>query len=172
MDSRLTKAYTIPPAQTMIANQTSGSSSPAPQQQQQLQQQIQISVAPKTLTLNGGKAIPLKGSAVKVGGDFRVHIMNDKLNTNFGKLCKVCCYSGGQRGGGVDQLIWELFIGSPIVNFSCCTKFVLLCCFDGTIRFLSIKTGILILPVISLPTPAVLSAFVSVFVGFFKFPVK
>lgn len=55
---------------------------------------------------------------------------------------------------------WETFIGSPIVNFSLCTKFVLICSKDCTVRFLNVRTGIPVLPILNMPSPVIQSVFV------------
>lgn len=57
--------------------------------------------------------------------------------------------------------MWEIFIGSPVVNVCLSSKYVLACSIDGTLRFLDIQTGILVLPIVKLPTAAVQCSFVS-----------
>lgn len=56
--------------------------------------------------------------------------------------------------------MWEIFIGSPVVNVCLSSKYVLACSIDGTLRFLDIQTGILVLPIVKLPTAAVQCSFV------------
>lgn len=83
--------------------------------------------------------------------------VNNNASTTFGPLCKVeCAFGKHQR-----NTLWEMYVGSPVVNFSLSAKYVLICSQDGTIRFVDIKNGILTLPVIKLFSPAILSVFVS-----------
>jgi protein HIRA/HIR1 len=62
--------------------------------------------------------------------------------------------------------LWEIFIGSPVVNFCLCAKYALFCSSDGNIRFVDIKSGVLVLPVLKLFTPAIQSVFVSLIIAF------
>lgn len=76
-------------------------------------------------------------------------------------MCKLfCCLANSPN-----KPIWEIFVGSPVVNFCLSPNYVLACSFDGTLRFLDIKTGILVLPIVKLPTAAVQCGFVSFFFG-------
>lgn len=56
---------------------------------------------------------------------------------------------------------WDTYIGSPVVNFGVCAKYVLICCLDCSVRFLDIRNGTPILPTLHMPKPVVQSVFVS-----------
>lgn len=85
-------------------------------------------------------------------------VQNSSLSTTFGQLCKVSCTSTTITP---TKQYWEIFVGAPIVIFCLCAKYVATCSMDGTIRFLSLRTGILALPIIKIPTAGVQCAFVS-----------
>lgn len=55
---------------------------------------------------------------------------------------------------------WETYIGSPVVNFSLCAKFVLICSKDCTVRFLDVRNGTPVLPILHMPSPVIQSVFV------------
>lgn len=57
---------------------------------------------------------------------------------------------------------WETYIGSPVVNFSLCAKYVLICSKDSTIRFLNVRTGTPALPILHMPSPVIISVFVCI----------
>ncbi|XP_004518837.1 protein HIRA homolog [Ceratitis capitata] len=93
----------------------------------------------------------------KTALDHRVHIHNGYLSTGSGLLAKVTTYNI-TRPTQIEKL-WEILIGSPIVNLNFCNKYVMLCCLDGTLRLVDISTGKAILPVMGLSTAAVQCAF-------------
>lgn len=76
-----------------------------------------------------------------------------------GQLCKISCTS--TTNTPLKQH-WEMFVGSPVVIFCLCAKYVITCSIDGTIRFLNIRNGILVLPTIKIPTAGVQCAFVRI----------
>lgn len=110
----------------------------------------------KLNSLNAGKAAVLKGNPEKTFAEITVKVSNATTNTSFGSLSQIICNNIHNK-----EELWKVNIGSSIVNFSLCQKYVLVCSLNGTIRFLDIKTGICVLPVIKLPTAAVQSAFVN-----------
>lgn len=109
----------------------------------------------KLNSVNAGKAVPLKGVHEKALGEFTVKINNTATNTSFGSLSQITCNNLQTKNE-----LWKINVGSSVVNFSLSQKYVLACSANGTLRFLDIKTGICILPVMKLPTAAVQSAFV------------
>lgn len=109
----------------------------------------------KLNSVNAGKAVPLKGVHEKALGEFTVKINNTATNTSFGSLSQIACNNLQTKNE-----LWKINVGSSVVNFSLSQKYVLACSANGTLRFLDIKTGICILPVMKLPTAAVQSAFV------------
>lgn len=122
----------------------------------------------KLNSANAGKAVPLKGNHEKTLNEFTVKITNATTNTSFGSLSLIACNNIQSK-----TELWKLNVGSSIVNFCLSQKYVLACSLNGTIRFLDLKTGICVFPVIKLPTAAVQSAFVrlstSIFALSFKF---
>ncbi|XP_037028576.1 protein HIRA homolog [Bradysia coprophila] len=108
----------------------------------------------KLNSVNAGKAVPLKGAHEKALGEFTVKISNTATNTSFGSLSLIACNNLQSKNE-----LWKINVGSSVVNFCLSQKYVLACSSNGTLRFLDIKTGICILPVIKLPTAAVQSAF-------------
>lgn len=102
---------------------------------------------------NAGKAAPYKALVEKVNGNNRVEVLNGNVSTAFGQLAKVSCVTAKTKS-------WELFAGSPIVNFCLCAKYVLVCCLDGTVQFVDIKTGLAVLPKLKMLSPAVQCVFV------------
>lgn len=107
--------------------------------------------------LNAGKAVPFTKQNVKQYADFKVKATNGFVNTAYGPLCKMECTSVKSPS----NVFWEFFIGSPVVNFCLSAKYALICSCDGSIRFVDIKTGVLVLPALKLFTPAVQCVFVS-----------
>lgn len=110
----------------------------------------------KLNSVNAGKAVPLKGNHEKTFAEFTVKISNATTNTSFGSLSLISCHNLHNKTD-----LWKVNVGSSIVNFCLSQKYVLACSLNGTLRFLDIRTGICVLPVIKLPTAAVQSAFVS-----------
>lgn len=82
-------------------------------------------------------------------------VQNNFTSTAAGPICKVI-------GFGSNKLPeWETYIGSPVVNFSVCAKYVLICSKDCTVRFLDIRKGTPVLPILHMPSPVIQSVFVS-----------
>lgn len=103
-----------------------------------------------------GNAKPLKGPIIKAVGSLRVQVLNDSASTPIGSLTKITCNTIIVPGN--PKRNWEIFIDSPIVCFSCCTKYVLTCSIDFSIRFLDAACGTLLLPVLCLSSPVTLCA--------------
>uniref|UniRef100_A0A1B0G8R1 Protein HIRA n=1 Tax=Glossina morsitans morsitans TaxID=37546 RepID=A0A1B0G8R1_GLOMM len=89
----------------------------------------------------------------KTALDYRVHVHNGCVHTATGLLAKVTAYRLN-----VGKL-WETYVGSPIVNFNFCSKCVMLCSLDGSMRLLDLHTGSIIMPAISLTTAVIQCAF-------------
>lgn len=109
--------------------------------------------------ISSGKAQPLTGSqCVKMINEFRVQVTNDAYKTPFGQMSKVVCMNMQQAQSG-DRKLWEVTVGSAISSFSICTKFVLIGAMDGTVRFLHIKDGQLLVPILNQASPIFSTAF-------------
>lgn len=108
-----------------------------------------------------GKATALKGPYTKLTTDYRIQILNGCINTTYGQLAKVMCFPISNANNKNIQL-WQIFVGSPIVNFCVCRKYAIICCLNGTLQFLNIKNGILVMPIIKLPSAAIECACVSI----------
>lgn len=150
LDARLTKRVLTAPAKVNIQN------IPKTDSQSKIEQ---IAVLPRPTALTGGKAVALKGVVTKPSGQLRIQVANGTCNTAYGPLCKVSCLNVTKP----DVKIWEIFIGSAAVNISCSFKNVIVCSIDGTIRFFDVLSGILVFPILNLPSPAILCCFVSFF---------
>lgn len=149
LDNRLTKQAPIKsinmPKPAVPSNVPSSSS----------QSKSEESFPLKLNSANAGKAVPLKGSHEKTLCEFTVKITNATTNTSFGSLSLIACNNIHNKNE-----LWKVNVGSSIVNFCLSQKYVLACSLNGTLRFLDIKTGVCVFPVIKLPTAAVQSAFV------------
>ncbi|XP_036343366.1 LOW QUALITY PROTEIN: protein HIRA homolog [Rhagoletis pomonella] len=93
----------------------------------------------------------------KTALDHRVHVHNGYLGTGSGFLAKVTGYNI-QRPAQIEKL-WEILVGSPIVNLNFCHKHVMLCSMDGTLRLMDMHTGRAKMPVISISSAAVQCTF-------------
>ncbi|XP_063701187.1 protein HIRA homolog [Culicoides brevitarsis] len=98
---------------------------------------------------DAGNPKPFTGSLFKVVGNLRITVVNETNQTLIGPLTRVTCTMAEKK-------IWELHIDSPIVIFNCCSRFIMTCSNDGTLRFIETQSGMLLLPVITLATPVVL----------------
>ncbi|XP_016994371.2 protein HIRA homolog [Drosophila takahashii] len=93
-----------------------------------------------------------KSEFVKAALDYRVHVSNGHLKTNLGMLAKVTASDS-------KEMLWEFYVGSPIVNLNLCGKYAMLCSLDGSMRLISMETGCPVFPAISLTSSAVHCAF-------------
>uniref|UniRef100_A0A182VNK0 Protein HIRA n=1 Tax=Anopheles merus TaxID=30066 RepID=A0A182VNK0_ANOME len=168
LDNRLKKMATAPPQKAEPMTVPTD-----PQQQQQQQQQlsapsstIQPAANQKLMdrtrqpaTFPTGKATVIQGHSFKAFGEVRVQIQNNTVKTSYGTLSRVVgVVVTAQR---VERKLWETVVGSPIVCFAVGAKYAIVCSQDHTIRMVDIKTGTPVFPVLSLTSPAVLSAFSS-----------
>lgn len=112
-------------------------------------------VAP-LLRAESGNAKPLKGAIIKAIGSLRVQVLNDSASTPIGSLAKITCNTVLAPGNAKRN--WETHIDSSVVCFACCSKYVLTCSIDFSIRFLDATCGTLLLPVMCLSSPVVLCA--------------
>lgn len=147
LDSRLTK---VAPVKTALIGISSNCSNATPTEYTSSTANIPI----RLTVSNEGKALPYKTRTEKINGNNKVEILNGNVSTAYGPLTKVTCVTTKTKS-------WELLIGSPIVNFCLCAKYVLVCCLDGTIQFIDIKTGVAVLPKLKMLSPAVQCVFVS-----------
>lgn len=150
LDARLTKRVLAAPATANLQN------IPNTNKESKIEQ---IAVLPRPILLTGGKAVALKGIVTKPSGQLRIQVSNGSCNTAYGPLCKISCLNVTKP----DIKIWEIFIGSAAVNISCSFKNVIVCSIDGTLRFFDVSSGILVFPILNLPSPAILCCFVSFF---------
>lgn len=147
MDSRLTKIAPIKTASIGI-NSSSTNATAVPSTSASEDTSVRLRIA------NAGKAVPYHSLVEKLVDNHRVEILNADVRTAYGPLTKVTCVTAKTKS-------WELFVGSPVVNCSVCPKYVLICCLDGTIQFIDIKTGVAVLPKLKMLSPAVQCVFVS-----------
>ena len=119
-------------------------------------------IAIPIVRMNSGKATALTGSqCVKSIGDYRIQVINDSYKTAFGNLSRVACMNINHQQQIDDRKIWEITVGSAISSFSVCTKYVLVGSMDGSVRFINIKNGRLVMPVLNQASPILLTGFVS-----------
>lgn len=147
LDSRLTKVAPIKSASI-------GTTSSSPNAKSAVPTSASADLPVRLIMSNAGKAVPFKNLVEKVNANNRVEILNGNVSTAYGPLAKITCSSAKTKA-------WELFVGSPIVNFSLCAKYALICCLDGTIQFIDIRTGVAVLPKLKMLSPAVQCVFVS-----------
>ncbi|XP_017051908.1 protein HIRA homolog [Drosophila ficusphila] len=93
-----------------------------------------------------------KSEFVKAALDYRLHVQNGHLKTNHGMLAKVTASDS-------KEMLWEFYVGSPVVNLNLCGKYAMLCSLDGSMRLISMETGCPVFPAISLTSSAVHCAF-------------
>ncbi|XP_059615006.1 protein HIRA homolog [Phlebotomus argentipes] len=147
LDSRLTKSI-VPPAKTASLDMPRGEPLPV-----QITAKPEVTNIPRTLT--AGRPEVISGNFVRTVSDLRIQVANAGVKSPFGMLSRVfCCPIATPT-----KTAWEIFLGSSVVNCSACTKCVIVCCSDGTVRFINARTGILTLPIINMPTAIVQSAF-------------
>ncbi|KAL7743061.1 hypothetical protein ACLKA6_005804 [Drosophila palustris] len=88
----------------------------------------------------------------KTAQDYRIHVQNGHLKTGYGMVAKVTAQLSREQ-------LWEMYVGSPVINVNLCSKYVMLCSLDGSMRLLAMSTGCPIFPAISLTSAAVHCAF-------------
>lgn len=116
---------------------------------------------------NAGKARAIAGGqCVKIANDFRVQVFNDSCKTPFGTISRVVCVHLANHQPPADKKAWELVVGSTVTAFSICLKYVLIGASDGSVRLIHIRTGRLVIPILTMEAPIVISSFVSVFLFF------
>ncbi|EDW49387.1 GM17533 [Drosophila sechellia] len=93
-----------------------------------------------------------KSEFVKAALDYRLHVSNGHLKTQHGMLAKVTASDS-------KEMLWEFYVGSPLVNLNLCGKYAMLCSLDGSMRLISMDTGCPVFPAISLTSSAVHCAF-------------
>ncbi|XP_017870622.1 PREDICTED: protein HIRA homolog isoform X2 [Drosophila arizonae] len=84
----------------------------------------------------------------KSAQDYRIHVQNGHLKTGYGMVAKVTAQLSREQ-------LWEMYVGSPVINVNLCSKYVMLCSLDGSMRLLAMPTGCPIFPAISLNSVAV-----------------
>ncbi|XP_055539121.1 protein HIRA homolog [Wyeomyia smithii] len=114
------------------------------------------SASPQTPVVSG-KVTVLTGKVTRALGDYRVQVWNNAVKTGYGALCRVAGHLLSIPRD--DKKIWESVIGSPVVSLSLSKKYVVFCSLDGSIRYLDIRTGSPVLPVMSLTSPVVQCTF-------------
>uniref|UniRef100_A0A1B0CV75 Protein HIRA n=1 Tax=Lutzomyia longipalpis TaxID=7200 RepID=A0A1B0CV75_LUTLO len=148
LDSRLTKS-TLAPAKTASLEMDARKPAPMPQT---TKPEATISIS---RTLTAGRPEAIAGNFVRTVGDLRVQVTNAAVKSPFGVLSRIfCCPTATPT-----KIAWEMFVGSAVVNCSACSKHVIACSSDGTVRFINVRTGTLTLPIINMPTAIVQSAF-------------
>lgn len=110
------------------------------------------------IKMNAGKAVAITNhsQSSKTVQEFRTQIFNDHISSAHGKITRIICYNLLLQS---DKKIWENFVGSPICSFALCVKFVMLCCLDGTVRILDVKSGQFVFPVLNMTSPCLQSAY-------------
>ncbi|KAH8396225.1 hypothetical protein KR222_005671, partial [Zaprionus bogoriensis] len=88
----------------------------------------------------------------KSAQDYRLHVQNGHLKTDYGMVAKVTALLSREQ-------LWEMYVGSPVITVHLCSKYVMLCSLDGSMRLLAMQTGCPIIPTISLNGNALHCAF-------------
>lgn len=112
--------------------------------------------------ITAGKAVPYTAVATKVHSNVQIKVQNNFTTTPLGPICKLTSSSPDHP--------WETYIGSPVVNFCLCAKYVLVCSLDCTLRFLDLRNGTSVMPILHIPGAAIQSVFVSseIYIEFFS----
>ncbi|ALC48348.1 Hira [Drosophila busckii] len=97
-----------------------------------------------------------KSEFTKSAQDYRIHVQNGHLKTGYGMVSKVTAMMSR-------ELLWDMYVGSPLINVTLCSKFVMLCSLDGSMRLLAMQTGCPVFPAMTLASPALNCAFSSDF---------
>lgn len=168
LDSRLSKS--IPSkTQSLAAASNTNTSTTAQSNTAETRNTATATIQPavdRQLIFTTGKAIPFRGTHTKTVGSVRVHIINEHMKTPLGALSKIYAVrtvaTSRQQQQQPYQALWEILIGSAVVNFALTARYVIICSVDGTVRVLDAQTGVQTLPLLKLPTPAVQCCFVSV----------
>ncbi|XP_062130729.1 protein HIRA homolog [Drosophila sulfurigaster albostrigata] len=79
----------------------------------------------------------------KSSQDYRIYVQNGHLKTGYGMVAKVTAQLSREQ-------LWELYVGSPVINVNLCSKYVMLGSLDGSMRLLAMSTGCPVFPAISL----------------------
>lgn len=157
LDLRLTKSL-APPAKTITLNMATGKSTCS-------QNSTKSDCTNITRNLIAGHSEIITGNFVRTVNELRIQVANSAIKSPYGMLSRVFCISNATPG----NTVWEIFLGSSVVNCSACSKHVIICCQDGTVRFINLRTGVLTLPILNMPTSVIQSAFVSCFILFVLF---
>lgn len=88
----------------------------------------------------------------KSSQDYRLYVQNGHLKTDYGMVAKVTAQLSREQ-------LWEMYVGSPVITVHMCSKYVMLCSLDGSMRLLAMQTGCPIIPTISLNGTALHCAF-------------
>lgn len=88
----------------------------------------------------------------KSSQDYRLYVQNGHLKTDYGMVAKVTAQLSREQ-------LWDMYLGSPVITVHMCSKYVLLCSLDGSMRLLAMQTGCPIIPTISLNGTALHCAF-------------
>ncbi|XP_032594146.1 protein HIRA homolog isoform X2 [Drosophila grimshawi] len=90
----------------------------------------------------------------KSSQDYRIHVQNGHLKTGYGMVAKVTAQLSR-------ELLWDMYVGSPVINVNLCSKYVMLCSLDGSMRLLAMQTGSPVFPAITLTSAALHCTFSS-----------
>lgn len=129
--------------------------------------------ADRQLVFTSGRPTAFRGTHTKTAGSVRVHISNEHMKTALGALTKVYAVRTAvvsRQPPAQQQPLWEVLIGSAVVNFALTARYAIVCSVDGTVRVLDTQSGVQSLPLIKLPTPAVQCCFVSAHFFIVPFP--
>lgn len=145
MDSRLMKSsQDFAPAKTA----TSLSTTTVPMQQNKQN-------PTRSVLVSGNKV----DGVTRIVGNYRVVVINNFLKLTSNHMHKVVCFLQDGKPISKQDINWQVVTGSAICNFNSCQSYILICCLDGTVRFVDLKTGILVMPMVNLPNQVVQSAF-------------
>lgn len=160
MDSRLAKVDK-PPAKTDSSLFTAQSS--AGQNLMSTPQKATIPAARSLFSSTSGRQEFTSG-ITRIIDSRRVVVQN-----NFQKptpatptaIHRVVCYNHKTTSTptATQPALWQFITGSAICNFNSCTRYLVIGCVDGTVHFLDVKYGSLVLPVITMANVVVQSAF-------------
>lgn len=150
MDCRLSKASNAPPAKTGSSLNTTTTTTETSVPPSAVQPKPQLG---RNLLVSG-KPDALQNGVSRSVGQYRVVAINNFLKLSSNPIHRVSCFQNDMK-----TALWQNVTSSAVCTFNTCLKYVLVACLDGTVRFLDIRTGCLVLPIMTMATAVVQSAF-------------
>ena len=162
MDSRLAKVPQ-PPAKTNCSELAKCGSVVGQQNLSSTPQKATIPMA-RSIFQSNNRIDTLNTGVTRIVGTRRIVVQNNfqkPTSTTATAIHRVICFENKTTAINVQQqpALWQFVTGSAISNFNTSIRYIILGCVDGTVYFLDVKYGTLVLPVITMANLVVQSAF-------------